>query len=207
MNFDLKCEETLEEIKKRRDIPSLLLHACCAPCSSYVLEYLSNYFSITILYYNHNIYPAEEYHRRLDEFKSFLPKRKYSHPVSLVEATYHNSEYYKAIKGMEELGERSKRCYSCYQFRMEEASKYAKENHFDYFTTTLSISPYKKSDWINEIGKELEEKYGVSYLYADFKKRNGYKRSIELSKEYELYRQEYCGCEFSKKVRETMLVK
>lgn len=202
MNFQIKCEETLEEIEKRRDVPSLLLHACCAPCSSYVLEYLSNYFKITILYYNPNIYPPLEYQRRLEELKTFLPKRNYKNSVTLVETDYIPKEYYKIVSGMEALGERSKRCYSCYQFRMEEAVKYALKEKFDYFTTTLSISPYKNSNWINEIGEELEKKYKVSYLYADFKKKNGYKRSIELSHEYGLYRQDYCGCEYSKKERE-----
>lgn len=202
MNYQLKCEEILLEIEKRRDIPSLLLHACCAPCSSYVLEYLSNYFKITILYYNPNIYPDTEYLRRLEELKTFLSKINYKNPVSLVETDYITQEYYNAVSGMEELGERSKRCYNCYQFRMEEACKYAKDHGFDYFTTTLSISPYKNSEWVNEIGSNLEKQYNISYLYADFKKKNGYKRSIELSKQYELYRQDYCGCKFSKVERE-----
>lgn len=202
MNFQIKCEETLAMILEREEKPSLLLHACCAPCSSYVLEYLSKYFTITILYYNPNIYPETEYQRRLNELKKFLQECSFVHHVSLVETSYDRKEYASAIQGLETLGERSKRCYQCYSFRMEEASKYAKENHFDYFTTTLSISPYKNSEWINEIGASLEEKYGVSYLYADFKKKNGYKRSLELSKEYHLYRQDYCGCEYSKRERE-----
>lgn len=203
MNFQLKCEEILNDIEKRRDTPSLLLHACCAPCSSYVLEYLSKYFSITILYYNPNIYPNEEYQRRLEELKGFLDKNQYYHPVTLKELAYRPLEYYQSISGLELLGERSKRCYCCYQLRMEKACEYAKNNHFDYFTTTLSISPYKDSDWINEIGELLEKKYGVSYLYADFKKKNGYKRSIELSSQYGLYRQDYCGCIHSKRERES----
>ena len=150
MNFQLKCEEELKQIQKRRDIPSLLLHACCAPCSSYVLEYLSSYFHITILYYNPNIYPEEEYQRRLSELRVFLTKIPLSHPVSLVELPYEPQEYNQSIAGLEELGERSRRCYQCYEFRLRKACCYAKEHHFDYFTTTLSISPYKNSDWINE---------------------------------------------------------
>ncbi len=202
MNFQIKCEEILDDISNRRDKPSLLLHACCAPCSSYVLEYLSNFFEITILYYNPNIYPKEEYQRRLEELKKFLKSCTLTHEVKLVETNYLPEEYYHAVEGLEMLGERSNRCYKCYFFRMEKACEYALLNHFDYFTTTLSISPYKNSDWINEIGAKLEDKYTISYLYADFKKKNGYKRSLELSREYGLYRQDYCGCEFSKKERE-----
>ncbi len=202
MNFQLKCDEILEKIEDRRDKPSLLLHACCAPCSSYVLEYLNKYFNITILYYNPNIYPEEEYQRRLGELKKFLMECSFTNNVSLVETTYQKEEYYDAVDGLETLGERSVRCYHCYEFRMKKACQYAKENHFDYFTTTLSISPYKNSEWVNDIGSKLERQYSIPYLYADFKKKNGYKRSLELSKEYGLYRQDYCGCEFSRKERE-----
>ena len=185
MNYQEVQEEQLKSLD-RRDTKSLLLHACCAPCSSYVLEYLSNYFEITILYYNPNIYPLEEYQRRFQELKHFLERVNYPHPVHLEEARYQPEEYEQAISGLKNLGERSKRCYECYRLRMEEAASYAASHSFDYFTTTLSISPYKKSDWINEIGEALEKKYGVSYLRADFKKKNGYKRSLELSREYQL---------------------
>ena len=195
MNYQSKLEEILEQIE---GTPKLLLHACCAPCSSYVIEYLSNFFEITILYYNPNIYPKEEYNRRLEELKTYLPKREYKNKIELVELPYEPKEYYDAIKGLELLGEKSKRCYECYKLRLEETCKYAKEHNFDYFTTTLSISPYKVSEWINTIGDMLESKYKINYLYADFKKNNGYKRSLELSREYNLYRQEYCGCSFSK---------
>lgn len=197
INYQLKLEEIIKSLDGKT--PKLLLHACCAPCSSYVLEYLSNYFSITILYYNPNIYPEDEYTRRLNELKKFVPEIKYENEVSVVEDNYNPKEYYDAVKGLELLGEKSERCYECYRLRMEKAAKYAKENKYDYFTTTLSISPYKISNWINEIGKILEEKYNVKYLYSDFKKKNGYKRSQELSKKYDLYRQDYCGCAFSKK--------
>ena len=197
MNYQLKLESIIESLDGKT--PKLLLHACCGPCSSYVLEYLSKYFEITILYYNPNIYPEEEYYRRLNELKKFVPKINYINKVDVIEARYEPREYYDSVKGLELLGEKSERCYKCYNLRMEEAAKYAKENNYDYFTTTLSISPYKVSSWINEIGELLENKYDVKYLYSDFKKKNGYKRSQELSKEYGMYRQDYCGCSFSKK--------
>lgn len=199
MNYQVKLEEELNNLS---GTPKLLLHACCAPCSSYVLEYLSNYFEITILYYNPNIYPKEEYDRRLEELKTFLPKVEYKNKVTLIECDYIEEEYNTAVKGLENLGEKSNRCYECYKFRLEKACKYAKENNYDYFTTTLSISPYKVSPWINEIGEDLMNKYDIKYLYADFKKKNGYKRSLELSSIYGLYRQDYCGCKYSKEARE-----
>ena len=202
MNYQKKLDETLEQITLNSKFPKLLLHACCAPCSSYVLEYLSKYFEITIYYYNPNIHPENEYIRRISELKKFINQYKCEVKMNLVEENYDPKEYFDQIKGLENLSERSKRCYNCYKFRMEKAAKYAKENNFDYFTTTLSISPYKNADWINEIGTILEEKYNIKYLYADFKKKNGYKRSLELSKEYKLYRQDYCGCIYSKQERE-----
>lgn len=202
MNYQLELEHTLESISKLNKKPTLLLHACCGPCSSYVLEYLNNYFDITILYYNPNIYPDSEYYRRKDELKKFLGEFKDISSIKLIEDDYNPDDYYKAIEGKEELGEKSIRCYKCYELRLERAAKFAKEHNFDYFTTTLSISPYKISSWINEIGGLLENKYNVKYLYADFKKKNGYKRSLELSSEYGLYRQDYCGCKYSKEVRE-----
>lgn len=202
MNYQLELEHTLESISKLNKKPTLLLHACCGPCSSYVLEYLNNYFDITILYYNPNIYPDSEYYRRKDELKKFLGEFKDIPSIKLIEDDYNPDDYYKAIEGKEELGEKSIRCYKCYELRLERAAKFAKEHNYDYFTTTLSISPYKISSWINEIGGLLENKYNVKYLYADFKKKNGYKRSLELSSEYGLYRQDYCGCKYSKEVRE-----
>ncbi len=194
-NYALILEEKLSEIKNLGIRPKLLLHACCGPCSSYVLEYLGNFFEITILYYNPNIYPEKEYTRRRDELKRFLKDASYS--VCFVEEDYLPEVYYQTVKGYEESPERGERCFLCYQLRMEKAAEYAKDHHFDYFTTTLSISPHKDASKINEIGEQLEKKYGVSYLYADFKKKNGYLRSLELSKEYHLYRQDYCGCVFS----------
>jgi len=201
MNYQKLLDLKLEEIKKANKIPTLLLHACCAPCSSYVLEYLSKYFKITIYYYNPNIHPNLEYNRRLDELKKFLKVFPLDNKVNLIEENYDPNEYFNSIKGFENLGEKSKRCYACYKLRMEKACKYAKENNFDYFTTTLSISPYKVSSWINEIGLSLENEYKINYLCADFKKKNGYKRSLELSRKYNLYRQDYCGCIYSKNER------
>ena len=198
MNYYLEFEKILESVKDSDNIPKLLLHACCGPCSSYCLELLTNYFDITILYYNPNIYPDLEYNRRLNELKDLLTKLPHKNSINLVELDYIPNQYYKAVKGLEHLGEKSKRCYKCYELRMEEAFKYASINNYDYCTTTLSISPYKISDWINEIGTYLEKEYGVKYLYSDFKKKNGYKRSIELSKLYNMYRQDYCGCIYSK---------
>jgi len=201
MNYQKVLEEIINNIEKENTTPKLLLHACCAPCSSYVLEYLSNFFEITIYYYNPNIYPEEEYQRRKNELKKFLTVYKTKNKVNLIEEHYDPKEYYNAVRGLEKLGEKSERCYNCYKFRMAKAVNYAKQNNYDYFTTTLSISPYKNSNWINEIGKNLEEKYDIKYLYSDFKKKNGYKRSLELSKEYNLYRQDYCGCVYSKEER------
>lgn len=198
MNYQLKLEEIIDNVSKQNKRPKLLLQACCGPCSSYCLEYLSSYFDITILYYNPNIYPATEYNRRLNELKEFLNKIPNGDNIKLKECRYEPDEYYSAVKGLEQLGERSKRCYECYKLRMEETAKIAKQQNYDYFTTTLSISPYKDSKWINEIGESLDKKYNIKYLYADFKKKNGYKRSIELSKMYNMYRQDYCGCVYSK---------
>jgi len=200
INYQLKMEEIIKSLDGKT--PKLLLHACCGPCSSYVLEILSNYFEITILYYNPNIYPKEEYSRRLNELKKFSTKVQYKNPITVIEDRYDEKEFYESVKGLELLGEKSKRCYECYKLRMTRAAMYAKENGYDYFTTTLSISPYKVSEWINEIGENLEKEINIKYLYSDFKKNNGYKKSQELSKQYGMYRQNYCGCSFSKRERE-----
>jgi len=199
MNFQKLLEEEIELIKNNEVKPKLLLHACCGPCSSYVIEYLSKYFDITIYYYNPNTYPESEYIRRLDELNKFITN--FNSSVNVIEEEYIPKEFYASIKGLEHLGEKSRRCYNCYQLRLKKSAIYAKENNYDYFTTTLSISPYKNAEWINEIGKKLEGEIGIKYLYSDFKKKNGYKRSLELSKEYKLYRQEYCGCVYSKEKR------
>jgi len=180
--------------------PKLLLHVCCAPCSSHTLKVLLDYFDITVFYSNDNIYPKEEYDKRLEEIKRF--SKEFNKDIKILDNGYNHLDFLNSIKNLENLGERSKRCYNCYKLRLEKTCIIAKELKFDYFTTSLSISPYKNSKWINEIGYELMNKYNVSYLYSDFKKENGYQESIELSKIYNLYRQDYCGCEFSKKERE-----
>lgn len=186
--------ESLPENKK----PHLFLHACCAPCSSYVLEYLTHYFRITLFYYNPNITPESEYTKRVKELKRFLREAGYENRVTFLEGNYDPSLFFEAVKGMENLPERSIRCYHCYALRMREAAREAARLHADYFTTTLSISPHKNADWINEIGQKLEQEFGVRHLPSDFKKKSGYLRSIALSEEYHLYRQNYCGCVFSK---------
>lgn len=175
--------------------PTLLLHSCCAPCSSHVISLLKDYFKITIFYSNDNISPVEEYQKRLEEEIRLCKELDSS--IKVVFDSYQADDFNQAVQGYESLGERSQRCYQCYQLRLEKTAKKAKEEGFDFFTTTLSISPYKVTKWINEIGKELEEKYQIPYLYSDFKKEEGYKHSIELSKQYGLYRQDYCGCRYS----------
>ncbi|MDD3241544.1 MAG: epoxyqueuosine reductase QueH [Bacilli bacterium] len=197
VNYQLELDKIISEIEIKSEIPTLLLHSCCAPCSSYVLEYLSNYFKITILYYNPNIYPKREYDRRRKEQQELIDKLVVKNKVEMLSYDYNSLPFFEITKGLENLKEGDIRCHKCYKLRLEEAATVAKDKGFDYFTTTLSISPHKDSQIINQIGKELEEKYKVNYLYSDFKKKEGYKRSIELSKDYGLYRQDYCGCIFS----------
>lgn len=207
-----KIEELQKEISRTEKKPSLLLHACCAPCSSYVLEYLHRFFEITIFYYNPNIHPQTEFARRLNELKNFLPKFSADadgENFNLVEAEYFPKEFFDAVQAerdnLQNERERGERCFRCYKLRMERAFDFAQKNKFDFFTTTLSISPHKDAQKINEIGAELEKfsqnvaaNFHTKYLYADFKKQNGFKRSLELSKKYGLYRQDYCGCIYSK---------
>ena len=195
MNYQLEMEKIINNKKGNK----LLIHACCAPCSSYVLEYLINYFDITILYYNPNIYPKEEFDKRFSELNKFIKEFPHSNKIDLIKGHYDYNEFLNIAKGLEDVPEGGERCFKCYELRMRESAVYAKNNNFDYFTTTLSISPYKNSNKLNEIGEKLEKELDIKYLYADFKKKNGYKRSIELSKEYNLYRQNYCGCIYSKK--------
>lgn len=201
-NYQKELDRLLEGIDKEGRTPRLFLHSCCAPCSSYVLEYLSRYFEITVFFYNPNISPAEEYEKRVEEIRRMIGEMEFVHPVKLVEGEYDPQVFFRMAKGMEHIPEGGERCFGCYRLRMEEAARLAKEGNYDYFTTTLSISPLKNAQKINEIGEELAEIYQVSHLPSDFKKKNGYKRSIELSGEYELYRQDYCGCVFSKRERE-----
>ena len=195
INYNLEMEKILAALPKDPK-PTLLLHACCAPCSSAVLERLREVFSITILYYNPNIYPPQEYHRREQELERFLQDAGMS-GIPLIELPYDPQEFYTAVKGLEQEPERGERCTVCYRLRMEQAARYAAAHGFDWFTTTLSISPVKDPVRINQIGQELAQKYGVAHLPSEFRKKNGYKRSLELSAEYGLYRQDYCGCVFS----------
>ncbi len=196
MNYQLELEKILKEEEGKT--PKLLLHACCGPCSSYVIEYLNKYFDITILYYNPNISPQEEFTKRLKEIERLIKEIPHENKLELIEGRYDYNEFINISKGLEDCPEGGERCFKCYRLRLEESAKYAKENNYDYFGTTLSISPYKNSKKLNEIGEELSNKYGIKYLYSDFKKKNGYRRSIELSNEYNLYRQDYCGCIYSK---------
>ena len=197
MNYQKELETLIERLSKEGKVPKLLLHSCCAPCSSYVLEYLSNYFEITVFYYNPNIFPENEYTKRILEQQTLISDMKVKHPVSFLAGNYDRDRFFAIAEGLEHLREGGERCFKCYELRLEEAAKIAKDAGFDYFTTTLSISPLKNADKLNEIGTRLADKYGVQYLQSDFKKKNGYKRSIELSNEYGLYRQDYCGCEYS----------
>ena len=199
INYQKQLDKIIDEIQKSKEIPTLLLHSCCAPCSSYVLEYLSQYFKITIFYYNPNISPKEEYKKRVEEQKRLISQLPTKNPVSFIEGEYIPQDFYNMAKGMEDLKEGGERCFKCYRLRLEKTAKLAKEQGFDYFTTTLSISPYKNAPKLNEIADELSEIYSVKNLPADFKKKEGYKRSIQLSSEYNLYRQNYCGCVYSKR--------
>lgn len=194
-DFKLFLDKEIKNLSKK---PKLLLHTCCAPCSSYTIKFLKDYFDITIFYSNDNISPKEEYDHRLNEQIKFANLFN----INVLYDEYKNEDYQNAIKGEKNLGERSHRCYDCYKLRLEKTAQKAKKLGFDYFTTSLSISPYKVSKWINEIGFLLEDKYKISFLYSDFKKEEGYKESIKLSKEYNLYRQDYCGCLYSKKERD-----
>ena len=192
----------LSKIKEAGITPRLLLHSCCAPCSSYVLEYLTEYYDITVYYYNPNISPMGEYEKRIAEQKRLISEMKFKNSVSFIEGTYNHDEFISLTRGLENLPEGGERCSLCYEMRLEAAAQKAAEINADYFTTTLSVSPYKNTAKLNTIGLKLAMEYGVPYLVSDFKKNNGYKRSIELSTEYGLYRQNFCGCIFSKKEAE-----
>ena len=198
INYQKELDKTIAHLQADGRVPTLLLHACCAPCSSYVLEYLSNYFQTTVLYYNPNISPRSEYDTRAEELKRLIGEMEFVHPVKLVVGEYEPEKFYAMAKGMEDLPEGGERCFKCYEQRLRRTAQLAKEGKFDYFTTTLSISPLKNAAKLNEIGQKLAAEYGVPYLLSDFKKKNGYKRSVELSAEHNLYRQNYCGCIFSK---------
>ena len=197
INYQIILDKTLKDIENCNKKPSLMLHSCCAPCSSYVLEYLHNYFKITILFYNPNISPESEFEFRYEELKRLISEMKLN-DIEVIKGEYVPQKFYELAKGLETLPEDSERCYRCYELRLTEAAEYAQKYNCNYFTTTLSISPHKNAAKLNELGKEISEKYNIDYLYSDFKKRNGYKRSCELSDFYNLYRQNYCGCVYSK---------
>lgn len=203
INYQKQLDEIIENLEKENKVPTLFLHSCCAPCSSYTLEYLSQYFSICVYYFNPNISPEEEFVKRFNEQKRLIESMPFKNEVKLVRGDYDYNEFLKIAKGLEDVPEGGERCFKCYRMRLEDTAKLAKEKGFDYFCTTLSISPLKNSQKINQIGFEVAEKYGVKWLPSDFKKKEGYKRSIELSRDYDLYRQNFCGCVFSKKRLET----
>ena len=197
-NYQKELEKLIEKQQRDGEKPSLLLHSCCAPCSSYVLEYLAPYFNICDFYYNPNISPKKEYEDRKEELVRLIREMGLSTEVTFLEGTYQPEEFFAMAKGLEDLPEGGERCFKCYEMRLRESAKIAKERGTEYFATTLTISPLKNAGKLNEIGEKLAEEYGVKYLPSDFKKKNGYKRSVELSAQYELYRQNYCGCVFSK---------
>lgn len=197
VNYGKLLDATLLALEKEGKVPSLLLHACCAPCSSYVLEYLASHFDITVFYYNPNIYPENEYEKRVKEIQRLIAEMPLARMVRFLEGEYDPNTFFEMAKGLEKVEEGGERCFKCYRMRLRESARVAKEKGFDYFTTTLSISPLKNAAKLNEIGGELASEYGVPYLFSDFKKKGGYQRSIELSAEYSLYRQNFCGCVYS----------
>ncbi|MBE5039789.1 epoxyqueuosine reductase QueH [Ructibacterium gallinarum] len=201
INYQKELETILANITAKKQTPSLLLHSCCAPCSSYVLEYLTQYFTITVLYYNPNIAPIEEYEHRKAEQIRLIKEESWKNPVTIRDTDWDHPAFASIAKGMEELPEGGARCLKCYELRLRAAARAAKEGNYDYFTSTLSISPLKNAQALNKIGFRLSEEYHTAYLPADFKKRGGYQRSIELSRQYNLYRQDYCGCIYSKRDR------
>lgn len=202
-NYQKELEKILEKIE---DAPTLFLHSCCAPCSSYVLEYLRAFFKITVFYYNPNISMEEEYRKRVIEQKRLIAAyneaiadgKVQGYPIDIVEGDYEPEKFFRMAKGMEQCPEGGERCFACYELRLRETAKQALAGNYDYFATTLTISPLKNAQKLNDIGEALAQEYGVTWLPSDFKKKNGYKRSIELSAEYDLYRQNYCGCVYSK---------
>lgn len=198
INYQKELDKVILQIQKDGITPTLLLHVCCAPCSSYCLEYLAEYFNIVVFYYNPNISYKEEYEYRLSEEKRLINEMNFKNPVQIIESRYDPNEFFDVAKGLENEPEGGKRCHECFKLRLNESCKKAQEIGADYITTTLTISPLKNAQVLNEIGSEYAKKYGVIWLFSDFKKREGYKRSITLSKEYNLYRQNYCGCIFSK---------
>lgn len=215
-NYQKELDSILKEICRKRDsggkqfpVPTLFLHSCCAPCSSYVLEYLREYFEITVFYYNPNISMEEEYHKRVAEQKRLIAayneiaqESESYYPITILEGDYEPEKFYEMSKGLEQCPEGGERCFACYELRLRKTAEHAAVGGYDYFATTLTISPLKNAEKLNEIGEMLSREYGIAWLPSDFKKKNGYKRSIELSAEYDLYRQNYCGCIYSRVERE-----
>ena len=202
INYQKELDKLIAEFEKEGRVPSLLLHSCCGPCSSYCIEYLSQFFNITVFYYNPNIYPDEEYYLRVKEQQRFINQFPTKHKVSFIEGDYDTDSFYSIAKGLENEPEKGARCHKCYELRLTRTAEVAKEKGFDFFTTTLTISPMKDSQLLNEIGLKVADKVGVNWLVSDFKKKEGYKRSTEISKEYDMYRQDYCGCVYSYRDRQ-----
>ena len=202
INFQRQLDETIGRLTEEHRVPTLLMHSCCAPCSSYCLSYLAEYFSITIYYYNPNISPVDEYTHRVEEQKRLIRELPARHPISFVEGPYEPEKFREISRGLEDVPEGGERCFACYELRQRQAAQYAAQHGFDYFTTTLSVSPHKNAAKLNEIGLRLAQEYGIPYLVSDFKKKNGYLTSIRLSAQYGLYRQDYCGCVYSRAQRE-----
>lgn len=194
INYHLLC---LEEIKRNKSVKKILLHSCCAPCSSYVISFLSDYFDITIFYYNPNIYPKNEYLKRKKEQIRLIKEMKVKNKLDFLDCDYENEKYNEAVLGYQNCLEGGSRCNICFNLRLDKTAKMAKEYNYDYFGTTLTVSPHKNAKLINEIGISLSKKYKIKFLCSDFKKNDGFKKSIVLSKEYALYRQDYCGCKYS----------
>lgn len=202
MNYSKLMEEELAKIKEQNKVPTLLLHSCCAPCSSHVIDTLTPYFDITVLYYNPNIEPYEEYEKRKQEEIRFINEYPNINKLTILDCDHDNEVFHKIAEGLEDVKEGGARCIKCYYLRLDKTANLAASNNFDYFATTLTVSPLKNSTKLNEIGEKLSTKYNIKYLYSDFKKKEGYKHSIELAKQYNLYRQDYCGCIYSKQQRE-----
>lgn len=196
-NYQKELDQIIKQQADRDTVPRLLLHSCCAPCSSYILEYLSEFFEITIYFYNPNIYPQTEFLKRLAEEESLAARMDFVHPVRVMGGAWESDVFYRVSRNYEEEPEGGERCFRCYGLRLRETAKVAQAGGYDYFTTTLSISPLKNAEKLNEIGEALEKEFGIAWLPSDFKKKEGYKRSVELSKQYGLYRQDYCGCIYS----------
>ena len=205
INYQKVMEELIRDNCSETVVPRLLLHSCCAPCSSYCISCLAEYFHVTVFYYNPNIYPPEEYRMRAAEQKRFVEQYPTKYLVSYIEAPYESDRFYEMARGMEDIPEGGERCFACYEMRLKKSAEYASLHGFDFFTTTLSISPLKNAQKLNEIGAKLAEQFHVQYLYSDFKKKDGYKKSTEISKEYQMYRQYYCGCFFSKRDRDRQI--